>query len=393
MSAFTEIGAVTGMGLRSVPARFGTSLVVIIGIAVVVAVLVSALAIATGFARSAASTGNPSRAVVLNGATEAGGQMSRENAINVMDAAGIEKGADGQPVASAETLSFVPVSDRHTGLNAFAALRGIGPNAAALRPEITLVEGRAFARGAHEVIVGRAVQRRLGGLEVGSSITLPNGDWDVVGAFESGGDAHESELLTDADALLDAYRRNGYNSVTVALDGPGGFERLGAALDADPTLGVEARREDEYYAAQSQGVSMLLLIVAYGIGGIMAFGAVFGALNTMYSAVSTRTTEIATLRAIGFGTGAVVVSVLCEALVLGLVGALIGGLAAWVLLDGSMVSTMTGVTPSQLTFGLQVGPKLLLVGGAFAVGIAAVGGLFAALRAARIPVASAMRLV
>jgi putative ABC transport system permease protein len=213
-----------------------------------------------------------------------------------------------------------------------------------------------------------------------------------VGAFESRGDAHESELLTDADMLLDAYRRNGYNSVAVALDGDAAFDRLAAALDADPSLTVKAQREDDYYAAQSRPVSTLLLIVAYGIGGIMAFGAVFGALNTMYSAVSTRAMEIATLRAIGFGAGAVVVSVLSEAFVLGLAGALVGGLAAWLLLDGSTVSTMTGVTPSQLTFGLDVGSGLIAVGIVFAVTIAAVGGLFAALRAARVPVASAMRM-
>lgn len=392
MSTFKEIRAVTGMGLRSVPARLGTSMVVVVGVAAVVAVLVAALAIATGFRRAAAATGSPVRAVVLSGTTESGSQTSRESAVKVMNAPGVRVGDDGRPVASAETLAFVPVSDRHTGLNAFATLRGVGPQAAALRPEIELVEGRMFSPGNREVVVGRGVQRRLGGLDVGSSITLPNGEWAVVGAFESRGDAHESELLTDADMLLDAYRRNGYNSVAVALDGDAGFDRLAAALDADPSLTVKAQREDDYYAAQSRPVSTLLLIVAYGIGGIMAFGAVFGALNTMYSAVSTRAMEIATLRAIGFGAGAVVVSVLSEALVLGLAGALLGGLAAWLLLDGSTVSTMTGVTPSQLTFGLDVGPGLIAVGIAFAVTIAAVGGLFAALRAARVPVASAMRM-
>ena len=393
MSAFNEIGAVTGMGLRSVPARLGTSMVVVVGIAVVVAVLVSALAIAHGFSRAAAATGSPRRAVVLGGTSESSSQIARESAVKVSNAPGVVAGADGQAVASAETVAFVPLTDQHTGLNAFAALRGVGPQAFVLRPEFKLVEGRMFTRGAHEVVVGQGVRQRLGGLDVGSSFTLPNGDWQVVGSFESGGDAHESELLTDADTLLDAYRRMGYNSVTVALDGNDGFERFAAALDADPSLAVAAQRENDYYAAESRPVSVLLLIVAYGIGGIMAFGAVFGALNTMYSAVSMRTTEIATLRAMGFGAGAVVVSVLIEALALGLAGALIGGLAAWLLLDGSAISTMTGVTPSQLTFGLEVGPALIAVGIAFAVAIAAIGGLFAAIRAARVPVASAMRMV
>ena len=393
MSTAGEFRAVTWLGLRSIPARIGTSMVIVVGVAAVVAVLISALSIATGFRRVAATTGSPSRAVVLSGTTESASQLSRESTVNVMSAPGVAVDASGQPVASAETLAFVPVTDEHTGLNAFVTLRGVGPHASLLRPEIRVIEGRTFSAGAREVIVGKAVQRRLGGLQVDSSITLPGGDWSVVGVYESGGDAHESEILADAESLLNAYQRNEFNSVTVMLDGVASFDRFRSALDSDPTLAVVANREDIYYATESRPVSMLLLTVAYGIGGIMAFGAIFGALNTMYSAVSTRAKEIATLRALGFGGAPVVASVLAEALALGLAGALAGGFVTWLVLDGSTVSTMTGVTPSQLTFALDVGVRLVALGIALGATIAMVGGFFAALRAVRVPVASAMRMV
>jgi putative ABC transport system permease protein len=381
------------MGLRSVPARIGTSMVVVTGVAAVVAVLVSALAVATGFTRAARSTGSPERAMVLTADTEGASSLSRDNAVTILNAPGIRTAADGTPIASAEALFFVPLVNRSTGLNAFVAVRGVGPQALALRPEVRIVAGRAFASGARELIVGRAVQQRLGGLDVGAKIALPTGDWSIVGVFESGGDSHESELMTDVETLLNAYGRNSFNAITVRLDGAAAFERFTAALAEDPSLNVSTLREDDYYAAASGFVARLLTAIAYGIGGIMAFGAAFGALNTMYSAVSTRAREIATLRAIGFGAVPVVASVLAEALVLALAGAVLGAAAAFVLLDGATISAMTGITPSQLTFGLEVRPGLVLIGIACAVAIAAVGGLFAAARAARVPVAIAMRIV
>jgi putative ABC transport system permease protein len=392
MSSLRQIRSVTEMGLRSVPARIGTSMVVVTGVAAVVAVLVSALAVATGFTRAARSTGSPERAMVLTADTEGASSLSRDNAVTILNAPGIRT-ADGTPIASAEALFFVPLVNRSTGLNAFVAVRGVGRQALALRPEVRIVAGRAFASGARELIVGRAVQQRLGGLDVGAKIALPTGDWSIVGVFESGGDSHESELMTDVETLLNAYGRNSFNAITVRLDGAAAFERFTAALAEDPSLNVSTLREDDYYAAASGFVARLLTAIAYGIGGIMAFGAAFGALNTMYSAVSTRAREIATLRAIGFGAVPVVASVLAEALVLALAGAVLGAAAAFVLLDGATISAMTGITPSQLTFGLEVRPGLVLIGIACAVAIAAVGGLFAAARAARVPVAIAMRIV
>lgn len=394
MNVLRQIGAVSAIGLRGVPARFGTSMVVVVGVAVVVAVLVAALSIAGGFVRAAAGTGEADRAIVLGGNTEASSSLSREAVMAVQDAPGVRVNPDGAAVASAETLVFVAATNQHTGLDAFVTLRGVGARAMELRPEVTLVEGRMFEPGAHEVVVGRGVRQRLGGLGIGSTLALPNGEWAVVGVYGSGGNAHESELMTDSETLLNAYQRNQYSSLTVRLDGDDALQRLSAAVEADPSIaGVQVVREDEFYAAAAAPVSQLLTVLAWGIGGIMAFGAVFGALNTMYSAVSARTAEIATLRAMGFGSVPVVVSVLVEALVLAVAGALAGALLAWLVLDGSTVSTMTGVTPSQLTFGLEVGFDLVLVGVGCAAAIALVGGLFAAVRAARLPVASALQMV
>jgi putative ABC transport system permease protein len=392
MSRLNQLLAVTAMGLRSVPSRLGTSLVVVIGVAAVVAVLVCALAIASSFTDAAAKTGSPLRAIVLNADTEADSGFSRENATAILNAAGVKTGQDSQALGSAEALEFVSLVDQHSGLNAYTTIRGVGSQAMRLRPEMHLVEGRIFNRGAHEVMAGRAVQNRLAGLQVGSNITLPNGDWTVVGAFESGGDSHESEVLADAETLLNAYHRNDFNSVTVALSTPQDFARFSTALSATPALTVKAYREPEYFGTMTKSVSELLIAIAYGIGSIMALGAVFSALNTMYSAVSTRAVEIGTLRAVGFGAAPVVVSVIAEAVALGLVGAAIGSGIAWFLLNGTTMSAMTGVTPSQLTFQLSVHPMQMLIGSGFAAVIVIIGGLLAAIRAARIPVAAALRL-
>jgi len=392
VSRLNQVLAVTSTALRGVPSRCGTSLVVVIGVAAVVAVLVCALAVASSFRTAAAKTGSPLRAIVLNGDTEADSGFSRENAVAILNAAGVKSGPGARVVGSAEALVFVSLVDQHSGLNAYTTIRGVGDQLLRLRPELHLVEGRLFKRGAHEVIVGRAVQSRLGGLQLGSAITLPNGDWTIVGVFESGGDSHESEVLADAETLLNTYHRNQFNSVTVALRDPRDFESFSAALSADPTLSVKAHREPEYFGTMTRSVSELLVAIAYGIGGIMALGAVFSALNTMYSAVSTRAVEIGTLRAIGFSATPVVVSVMAEAVMLGLIGAAIGSGIAWLLLNGTTMSAMTGVTPSQLTFHLSVGPAQMLIGSAFAAVIVIIGGLLAAFRAARLPVAAALRM-
>jgi putative ABC transport system permease protein len=393
MSALREAIAVSAMNLRALPARYATSLVIVIGTATVVAVLISVRAMARGFIEAATSTGRDERAIVLARGVddEAGGAIPRDAARTIFNAPGVRKGQDGAPVASAEHLAITLLPDPRTGLDAFVMIRGVGPEAFALRPEIKLVAGRLFKPGLNEIIAGRGVQTRLANVKVGSHVTLPTGDWTIVGIFTSNGDAHESEMLTDADTLIAAMRREWFSSTTVWLEDAAAFTKFKDAVTTDPTLAVDVKRERTYFEEQAKPIGRLLTIIAYVIGGFMALGALFGALNTMYSAINARRIEIATLRALGFGAGSVVISVFIEALLLALAGALIGATIAWVFFNGTAVSTASANTPSQVTFALTVTPGLVAVSIAAALGVGALGGLFPAIRAARRPVAVALR--
>ncbi|MFI4980493.1 MAG: ABC transporter permease [Nevskiales bacterium] len=389
---FKQTAAITSMNLRAIPQRLGTSWVIVIGIAVTVAVLVSVLAMAQGFKKTLASTGRPDRAIVLRGGSNAelSSTLSRENTLTIMDAAGVKKDADGKPLASAEMVAVVALPQRKTGTAANVTLRGVGPKAFELRPEIHLVAGRMFQPAVRELIVGKSATAQFKGAEIGSRIAFRDSEWTVVGEFESNGDAHESELMGDIETVLSAFRRNLFQSVTVLLDSPEAFTAFKDKLTTDPTLTVDVKREAEYYAEQSKQVSKLLNFLAYFVGGFMAVGAIFGALNTMYSAVSARSLEIATLRAIGFGAGAVVVSVFVEALLLSLLGGVIGAGVAWLVFNGNTVNTL-GSNFTQVVFHLTVTPGLLLGAIFWACVIGVVGGLFPAIRAARLPVATALR--
>ncbi len=389
---FKQTTAITAMNLRSIPQRVGTSWVIVIGIAVTVAVLVSVLAMVDGFSKTLANTGRADRAIVLRGGSvaELSSTISRDNTITIMDAPGVKKDADGKPIASAEMVAVVALPQRRTGTAANVTVRGIGAKALELRPEIHIVAGRMFQPAVRELIVGHSAVTQFKGVDIGSHITFRNTDWTVVGEFESGGDAHESELMGDIETVLSAFRRNLFQSVTVMLDSPAAFAQFKDKLTTDPTLTVDVKREPDYYAEQSKQLNKLLNFLAFGVGGIMAIGAIFGALNTMYSAVSARSLEIATLRAIGFGAGAVVVSVFVEALLLSLVGGLIGAAAAWLFFNGNTVNTL-GANFTQVVFHLTVTPHLLISGIIWACFIGVLGGLFPAIRAARLPVATALR--
>ncbi|MBX6420041.1 MAG: ABC transporter permease [Nevskia sp.] len=387
-----QIVAVTGMNLRALPQRAGTSWVIVIGIAVTVAVLVSVLAMALGFRQTLAHTGRADRAIVLRGGSQAelSSTISRENTLTIMDAPGIKKDSDGKPIASAEAVTIVALPQKKTGTAANVTLRGVGAKAFALRPEIRLAAGRMFRPAVREVIVGRAAQAQFQGLTLGSHIAFRDSDWTVVGVFDSGGDAHESELMGDVETVLSAFRRNLFQSVTVLLESPQTFERFKDALTTNPTLSVDVLREPAYYAEQSKQLDKLLNFLAYGVGGIMAIGAIFGALNTLYSAVAARSLEIATLRAIGFGALPVVVSVFVEALLLSLLGGVLGAALAWLFFNGHTVNTL-GANFTQVVFHLTVSPGLLAWGIVWACTIGVIGGLFPAIRAARLPVAAALR--
>ena len=382
-----QIVAVTTMGLRAIPDRLGLSLVIVIGMALVVGVTISILSMSVGFMRSVNNTGRIDRAIVLSHGSqfEFASAISRDNALAIADAPGVGIAADGKPIVSAEYVTAVLVSKKSDGLDAYVTLRGVGAEGFTLRPEIRLVNGRMFQSARHELIVGKSARAQFEGLEVGGLVPLADGDWTITGSFESNGDEHESELLADSETLLSATRANTFHSVTVMLKRPESLEDFKAAIATNPTLAVDIYRETEFLAAQSKDLNGFLTLIAYVVGGIMGLGATFGALNTMYSAISARAMEIATLRAIGFSGTAVVASVLAESLLLAVSGAFIGAAVAWITFNGNFHAI------GGLVFKLAVTPSLVALGIGFAFTLGLVGGLFPAIRAATLPVADALR--
>lgn len=391
MSAIKQIGSVTLMNIKSVPRRLGASAVIVIGIAGVVGVLVSILAMVGGLSKMMSSTARADRAIVVStGASfETLSNIMREAARTISDAPGIKR-ESGKPLTSADALAILRLPLKRGGGSGNVSLRGVSEAGLAVRPEIQLVEGRLFGSAVREVIVGRSLQRQFRDLELGKQILLRGAQWTVVGVFESHADQHEAEILTGAETLQSALERTTFQSVTVLLESADSFAQFKAALAANPALNVDAMREADYYRQQSAGFSRLLSIVAYLIGGIMAAGAVLAALNAMYSAVSTRTVEIATLRVLGFGASAVVVSVFAEALLLAILGGVAGGCIAWLLFNGHAVSTNGGGL-TQLSVPLSVDSALISLGVLWACIIGMVGAAFPAIRAARAPLAAALR--
>jgi putative ABC transport system permease protein len=394
MSVLKQITSISSMNLRSIPQRLGTSFVIVIGIAGVVGVLLSVLAMSTGLMKTIANTGRDDRAIVLRGGSNAelASAITRDQALTILDAPGVKKGAGGKPIGSADSLTLVETSTEQGTSWANVTIRGVGPKIFELRPEMKMTQGRMFKPALHEVIVGAKANSQFEGLKVGKKLHFANGDWEIVGVFESGGDRHESEVYGDGETVMSAIQRNGYQPVTVLLDSPASFDTFKTALTTNPTLSVDVKRESEFFAEQAKPVSRVIAIVAYVVGGIMAVGALFGALNTMYSAVSARALEIATLRAIGFGAASVVFSVFAEALALSLLGAVLGCFGAWLFFDGNVINTSAGGGGiSQLVFALTLTPALMILGIVWACVIGLIGGLFPAVRAARLPVAQALR--
>jgi putative ABC transport system permease protein len=395
MPWLNQIVQITLVNLRTIPSRLGTSLVVVVGIAGVVGVLVSVLAMAEGFRHTLASTGRDTRVIMLRAGSESelASGVAREQATLLTSLPGIARDDGGRPLASAELVVMVDLPRRGQTDPNNVPFRGVPPAAFAVRDEVRIVEGRRFERGVREVIVGRKAAAQFAGLEVGSHLAFRDSDWLVVGVFESGGDVHESEIWADVEVAMSAFRRTGFQSMTATLaDGSAaGFAAVEAAVRRDPRLSISVLREPEYYARQAKVLATLIDVLGYGVGTFMAIGAVFGALNCMYSAVASRQVEIATLRAIGFAGAPVVVSVMIEALLLALVGGVVGGALGWVYADGASLSTLNFSTFSQVAFDFRVTPRLLAEGLAWALLIGAAGGLLPALRAVRVPVTVALR--
>jgi putative ABC transport system permease protein len=389
-----QTSAVLALNLRTIPGRLSSSAVAVVGIAGVVVVFVSVLSIAAGFSAAMRGSGSPSRALVMrSGAdSELTSGLGGPEVDVIKQAPGIRR--DGQLLlASAELYVIIDLPKIATpDKPANVPMRGIEPAGMSVREEISLVQGRTFQFGTNEVIVGRGASGQFLGLEVGDTVVSGQNRWQVVGVFEADGAVSETEIWCDARALQGAYRRgNSFQSVLVRLDSADSFTMFRDWLTSNPQINVMIRREDEYYAGQSQGLTTLIQTIGFGIAGLMGIGAVFGAILTMYTAVATRAREIATLRALGFDTSAVLVSVLGESLALGAIGGVIGGLAAYAAFNGYQTSTMNFQTFSQVAFAFRVTPGLLATGLVYALAMGFVGGLFPAIRAARLPIPSALR--
>jgi len=383
--------AASQMGVASLPQRWGASAVIVVGIAGVVGVLVALLAMAEGFEATLSTTGNEGSAIVLRGGSqsETNSIITRDQIPLIGNLAGIARGKDGRPLVSPELSQVVNMVTKADGTDANAQLRGVSPNAWELRPQVRVTAGRRFNPGMRELVVGQGAKKQYVGLEVGNQVELANNLWTVVGTFASG-DAHDSELWADSETVANTYRLTAFQSVTAKLAGKDGFAQLKAAMAADPRLKLDVDTTQHYYSRQSENLTQFLKILGIVIGTIMAIGAVFGALNTMYAAVAGRAREIATMRAIGFRGLPVVVAVILETMFLALLGGVIGGAIAWIVFNGYTAATL-GSNFSQVMFQFKVSPELLWNGLKWALGIGLVGGLFPALRAARLPVTEALR--
>ena len=390
-----QAASVASVGISTLRQRLGASAVIVVGIAGVVGVLVALLAMAEGYSETLKKTGSVDTAIVMRGASasEVMSVLERESIVQIAQAPGVARNAKGEPIASDEIVvaANLPVKGGAADEEGSVQLRGVGEQAWAVRPQVKIVEGRKFTPGLRELIVGRGAARQFAGLSPGSEIRLGIQPWTVAGVFASG-DAMESELWGDATAVAETYRRgSSRNAVTVRLEDPKSFAAFKAALEANPQLKIDAATTLDYFGKQSEQMTRVIKVMGLAVGAIMAIGAMFGALNTMFAAVAARAREIATLRAIGFPGLPVVVAVMLETMLLALVGGLIGGALAWLVFNGYSASTMAGGSVGQLAFQLHVTPELLWAGLKWALAIGFIGGLFPAVRAARLPVTTALR--
>lgn len=389
----SQVVSITLFNLRSIPERKGWVIAGAVGIAGVVAVLVGVLSIAEGFRAAMAVSGPDDVAIVLRSSadSEMTSGLSREETRLIADAPGVARNADG-PLASAELFVIISLPKRSTGTDANVPLRGVEKSAIAVRGDIKIVQGRSFDPGRNEIIAGAGAARVIAGMDVGKKIRVGQNEWEVVGIFSGGGGAAESEIWTDAAVLQPAYHRgDSYQSVYVRLTSAGAFQQFKDALTSNPQLKVKPLLQTEFLAEQSSMLTSFIRNFGVFIAALMALGALFGALNTMYSAVAARTREIATLRALGFGSSPVVLAVMVESVIMALAGGVFGAAAAYFAFDGFKAATINWQTFSQIAFAFAVTPQLLLFAILWAAGIGIVGGLFPAIRAARLPISAALR--
>jgi len=393
MSWIQQIIAVTSLNLRSIPQRLGASLVAIIGVAAVVGVFAGVLSMANGFRKTMIAAGSTDSVVILRaGSTgELASAISSEQIQIIQTSPGIRKNG-GISEVSGELYVVVDVAKKSTNEAANVPLRGVQPGAFEIRENMSIIEGRSFEEGKNELVVGRSAQKQFKGLEVGGTIPFGVVEWTIVGVFEDDGSVSESELWADVRVVQATYRRgNSFQTVRAKLQSPESIDELKTALDADPRIDVDVVNEREFYSQQSKAMSDLISFVGYPLTILMSIGAIFGALNTMYSSISARAKEIATLRAIGFRPLAILISVIIESGALAIIGGVVGGGLAWLFLNGFTVSTLNAASFSQVVFDFAVSPDLIVQGLLAAVVIGLVGGLFPAIRAVRLPVSTALR--
>ncbi|MDA5194365.1 ABC transporter permease [Govanella unica] len=383
--------ALTRIGLSTLPERLGATMVIIVGIAGVVGVLIALLAMAEGFQATLRQAGEDDVAIVMRkGANaELSSSIDRSTVNVVRQAAGVLHDADDLPIASAEVVVVSNIPKRTTGSDANVELRGVGPEVWKLRPNARITAGRAFKPGLRELVVGQGALGQFSGLDIGSNLLLNNQLWTVVGSFTTG-DAHESELWGDVESVAAAYRRTSFQAVSLRLTGPEAFAGLKERLESDPRIKVDVMTTRDYYSKQSQQMTKIIRAIGIGVAIIMAIGAMFGALNTMYAAVAARAREIAMMRALGFQNLPVVLSALLEAMLLALLGGALGALIAYVIFNNYSVSTLGG-NFTQVVFQFRVTGGLMFGGLQWALAIGFLGGLFPALRAATVPVTVALR--
>lgn len=394
MRSLSQILAVVALNFRTLPERLSSSVVAVIGIAGVVVVFISVLSIGAGFAAAMQGSGAPNRALVMRSGADS--EMTSGLGANEVDVIKQAPGLlrDGQTaVASAELYVIIDLPKRSSpDAPANVPMRGIEPQALKVREEVSIIAGRMFEFGTNEVVVGRGASGQFLGLDLDADVKSGQNIWKVVGIFEADGGVAETEIWADARTLQGVYRRgNSFQSVLARLDSSDSFQAFSDYLTTNPVLNVMIVRENEYYAGQSRALTNLIRTIGYGIAALMGIGAVFGAVLTMYTAVASRAREIATLRALGFNAPAVVTSVLSESLLLGAVGGAIGGVAAYVGFNGYQTSTINFQTFSQVAFAFRVTPELLVTGIAYALLMGLAGGLFPAIRAARLPISQALR--
>lgn len=397
--AFTRRGrqaaSVTTVGISTLGQRLGSSAVIVIGIAGVVGVLVALLAMGDGYAETLRKTGSADTAIVMRGssASEVMSVLDHDSVVLIPQAPGVARDAKDQPIASPEIVvaANLPLKGGSADDEGSVQLRGVSEQAWAVRPNVKIVEGRNFQPGMRELIVGKGAAREFAGLVPGHTIRLGNQQWTVVGVFSSG-DAMDSEVWGDASVVADTYRRgSSRTSVMVRLTNAQAYDGFKAELEANPQLKIDVSTTLDYFSKQSEGMTKVIRVIGITVGLIMAIGAMFGALNTMFAAVAARAREIATLRAIGFPGLPVVVAVMLETMLLALIGGVLGGVLAWLLFNGYSASTLAAGTVGKLSFELKVSPELMWTGLKWALAIGFIGGLFPAMRAARLPVTTALR--